>query len=252
MIKIKQIVTSLLMCAAAVLPATTHAQTDSYLFNHLGVGVHAATTGFGIEVATPITRFVTARAGVSFMPGFSFNTDFDGTYQSTIDGTPYEGYFNMDVNASIKRAQGSLIFNVYPAPRFSSFFVAVGAYFGGARIVGLHGHSDELVELAAHQSYIDLGDYRLPVDRNGNVTASLRSGAFRPYVGLGFQRPVPYKRLNFGVELGVQYMGHMKVYNGESEIEPSAVIDSDDTWQKVIDKAVVYPVLKFTLSGKIF
>ena len=34
---------------------------DLYLFNHLGIGAHVGTTGFGFEAATPITKWVTLR-----------------------------------------------------------------------------------------------------------------------------------------------------------------------------------------------
>lgn len=55
---------------------------DLYLFNHLGIGAHVGTTGFGFEAATPITKWVTLRGGVTIMPGIKFNTDIDGTYDA--------------------------------------------------------------------------------------------------------------------------------------------------------------------------
>jgi hypothetical protein len=222
---------------------------DANIFNHLGVGVHAATTGFGFEVATPITKFVTLRGGVSFMPGFSFDTEVDGSYRTTVNGTPYEQDFTMDVEGALKRTQGSVIFNVYPLTHVSSFYVAAGAYFGGSDIVKVSGHTDDLQ--GVDNPSIDLGDYQLPVDKNGNVSGSLRVNSFRPYLGVGFGRPVPNRRLNFGVELGVQFMGKMKVYSDGDELS-KVLTDNDDDWQKWMDKLTVYPVLKFTLSGKIF
>lgn len=223
------------------------------IFNHLGVGVNVGTLGAGFEVATPITNFVTLRAGATFMPGFSFSTSFDGEYTPSITGAPsYTQDFEMDVDASLKRTQGSVIFNIYPLPKFTSFYVAAGAYFGGASLISINGHSDELMNLAHDNPFIEIGDYKLPVDENGNVNGSLRAKSFRPYLGLGFGRPLPKGRLNFGVELGVQFMGKMRIYNGDVELHPSDYLDNDDDWQKWMDKLTVYPVLKFTLSGRIF
>lgn len=227
---------------------------EPYIFNHLGVSVNAGTLGISAELSTPITKFITLRAGATFMPNFSFSTDFDGEYTPEVSGD-YTSikYFNMDVDASLKRTQGNIIFNIYPFAHHSSFFLAAGAYFGGESIIGIHGHSDELMNLAHNNPFIEIGDYQLPVDQNGNVDGSLRSTKkFRPYLGFGFGRPLPKGRLNFGFELGVQFMGKTAIYNGDTELHPSDYLDNDDDWQKWMDKITVYPVLKFTLSGRIF
>lgn len=223
---------------------------DLNIFNHVGVGVHAATTGFGFEVATPVTKWVALRAGASFMPGFSFSTDFDGYYSNPVmsDYPTNEYYFSMDAEASLKRAQGSVIFNVYPFPSHSSFFVAAGAYFGGSKIIGLTGHSNELV---GKDGFIEVGEFKLPVDENGNIDGALKSNAFRPYLGLGFGRPVPKGRVNVGFELGVQFMGKTKIYNGDTELQPIDFLDKDSDWTKWMNRITVYPVLKLTISGRI-
>lgn len=248
----KILAAALILATSATAGAKTFGELN--IANHLGVSVHAATTGFGFEVATPVTNYVALRAGASFMPGFSFTTNIDGQYNTDLpDGTTSKGDFNMDVKASLKRTQGSVIFNVYPLGTHSSFFIAAGGYFGGAALATLTGHSEELKQLPAHNHpYIEVGDYKLPVDANGNVDGSLRAKKFRPYLGLGFGRPVPKGRLNFGCEIGVQFMGKMKVYNGNHELEQDKLLGNDDDWQKWMDKLTVYPVLKFTLSGRIF
>lgn len=214
------------------------------IFNHLGVGVHAATTGFGVELATPVTNFVTLRGGISIMPGFNFNTSVDGNVSVMSNEQP----FTMDVEGNLKRTQGNVIFNVYPFAKASSFYVAAGAYFGGRDVIKISGHTDDLKGLPGN---IEIGDYDLPVDKDGNTSGSLKVNSFRPYLGLGFGRPVPSRRINFGVELGVQFMGKMTPYSIEGELDKLPV-DRDDDWQKWMDKLSVYPVLKFTLSGRIF
>lgn len=220
------------------------------IFNHVGVGVHAATTGFGFEVSTPITNFVALRAGATFMPGFSFTADVDGEYTATVNNHEQTEHFNMDLDAGLKRTQGSVIFNIYPFGSHNAFFVAAGAYFGGKNVISLTGHSEELKNLQG-DPYVEIGDYKLPVDKNGNVEGNLRVNNFRPYLGLGYGRAVPKRRVNFGVELGVQFMGKAKVYTDDGLLELNTITNDDD-WQKWMDKITVYPVLKFTLSGRIF
>lgn len=244
----------LLICAILIScfqSAMSRTIGDLNIFNHLGVGVHAATTGFGFEFATPVTKFVTMRAGATFMPGFSFSTSFDGEYSVPISSISdnYNQPFTIDAKANLKRVQGSVIFNVYPFQSRSSFFVAAGAYFGGAQMICIKGHSNEL---EGKDAFVEIGDFKLPVDENGNIDGSLRVNSFRPYLGLGFGRPVPKKRVSFGFELGVQFMGKMKLYNGNEELKMSDLVDDDSDWSKWMNKVTAYPVIKLTLSGRIF
>lgn len=220
--------------------------------NHLGVDLNVSTNGIGFEVSTPITRFVQARLGLSVMPGFKFHTDVD----VDVDGYGYwSNYVNdptMEVEASFKRVQGSLIFNVYPFP-VGSFYVAAGAYFGGKDLIKISGHSEDYAQNSGNLGVL-IGDYRIPMDKDGNIKGGLKVNSFRPYLGIGWGRPVPNRLLNFGVELGVQFQGKPKVYaDGLSDDEMRKVVeDNDDDFQKIMDHFTVWPVLKFTLSGKIF
>ena len=80
--------------------------------NHLGVGLGVGTNGISVEAATPLTRFVSVRAGVHFMPNIKYSTDVDATYYVN----DQEHYTDVDVDCGIGRTQGSLIFNIYPLP----------------------------------------------------------------------------------------------------------------------------------------
>ena len=249
----KKTVFTILAALALLMPGTAAAQD---LFNHLAVNAHVATTGVGVELSTPITKFITMRAGVTCMPGFSFNAEVDGQYYDYVNTTSRN--FTVDLDANLKRTQGSVIFNVYPLAKAkvcSSFFLAAGLYFGGDKLVKIKGHSDEIAndlkQLNGANPYIELGDYKLPVDDNGNVKGGLKVQKVRPYVGLGFGRYVPNKRISVTGELGVQFHGHIKPYTSEGEIAFDEFTENDD-WKKVMDKLTVYPMLKIVISGRIF
>ena len=95
--------------------------------------------------------------------------------------------------------------------------------------------------------------YEIKIDREGNAEGEIRVNAVRPYVGLGYGRLVPKGRVGFRVELGCQFMGKMKVYQDDQELDVDKALKdkgSDDI-SKIIDKLTVYPVLKFTLTGRI-
>ena len=156
----KKTVFTILAALALLMPGTAAAQD---LFNHLAVNAHVATTGVGVELSTPITKFITMRAGVTCMPCFSFSAEVDGQYY--VNNTQRD--FTVDLDANLKRTQGSVIFNVYPLAKAkvcSSFFLAAGLYFGGDKLVQIKGHCDDktvndLKQLGGTDSYIELGDY---------------------------------------------------------------------------------------------
>lgn len=218
------------------------------IFNHLGLGVGVGTTGVSVEAATPITRWVSLRAGVHFMPNIKFNTDVDAYYNNILHAEPITGQTTIDVDCSLGRTQGSVIFNFYPIP-VGSFFIAAGAYFSGDKMIKIKGHSDEFVNAAGS---IEVGDYNIPVDKDGNVRGGLKVKGFRPYLGIGWGRAIPKRLLNFNVELGAQFQGKPQVYSETGALEELANNREENDFHDVIKYLKVYPTLTFRLTGKIF
>ncbi len=229
------------------------AQKEYGICNSLAVGLNVSTIGIGVDVATPITKYVMLRGGVSFMPGIMINTDVDVEVN---DPTGLRGAYpaRLAMEGSLKRTQGEVVASIYPFPRFP-FFISAGAYWGGEKLMTIQGHSDELKNYIAlgNQAGIAIGDYVLPVDENGNVSGGLKVKAVRPYVGIGFGRVVPKKRLGFSGELGVQVHGTPEVYTDYGNLDQLiSELELDDDFTKIIDKLTVYPVLKLRLTGRIF
>lgn len=241
----------ILLCALIAMSAislSVSAQKELGIFNTLSVGVSAGTTGIGVDVATPVTPHFAIRGGVSFMPGIKISTDVD------VDLTdPDLGSYptNLDLKGSMSRASGELLVNYYPFLS-SSFFVTAGAYFGGSKLVKIDGHSDKLKEYVdkGGNAGIVIGDQTIPVDKNGNVAGGLKVSGFRPYIGVGFGRAVPKKRLGVMFELGVQFHGTPKVYTSAGELG-NALGDGDDSFTKIMDKLTVYPVMKIRFCGRL-
>ena len=99
---------------------------------------------------------------------------------------------------------------------------------------------------------VDLGDFFLTPDDRGNVDATLRVAAFRPYVGLGFGRPVPAKhRFAFNFNLGVQMWGEPKVWLRDNELSKTTTNSDAGAVLEVLSKVTVYPVMTFKLVGRI-
>lgn len=224
------------------------AQKELGIFNSLSVGVSAGTTGIGIDVATPVTPHFAIRGGVSFMPGISFDADVD----VDLKDPKLEENSSLNLTGNMKRASGELLVNYYPFLS-SSFFVTAGAYFGGNKLLKVKGHSDKLAEYVngGNQASIIIGDQEIPVDKNGNVSGGFKVSGFRPYIGVGFGRAVPKKRIGVQFELGVQFHGSPKLYSSAGDLS-GALADSDDDFTKIMDKLTVYPVMKVRFCGRLF
>lgn len=242
------------LIAAVVIVALSSVSAGAQCFNHLGANVQVGTTGITIEAATNITRFINVRAGVDILPGITFNTDADFSLSNPLTGQSEDG--SISLKGDLGRVQGHVIFNIYPIPT-ASFFIAVGGYFGGDKLLKIDGHSDEIKEYidrfpgAAVGGGVVIGDMVVPTNTNGDVKGGLSVKKFRPYFGLGWGRAVPNRRINFGVELGVQIQGKPTLYTEYGSLENSN-IDDDNTIQDIIDKVTIYPVLSFKLGFRAF
>ena len=118
----------------------------------------------------------------------------------------------------------------------------------------MKGHSDELAKYQdlAGKYGIEIGDYVIPVDKNGDVSGGIKVSSFRPYVGLGFGRIVPKnKRVGFLFEIGAQLHGTPKVYTDFGSID-TLMKEADNEFTDIMNKITVYPVMRFRICGKIF
>lgn len=111
----------------------------------------------------------------------------------------------------------------------------------------------DVPDAAKKRIYAEIDKYQVDFDDNGDISGDVRVKAFRPYLGLGWGRQVPKThRLGFRVELGCQFMGKMKVYQNDKEVNINDLgKKGDDDLSDFIDKVRIYPVVKFSLTGRI-
>lgn len=245
----------ILVCMVAIFTTNSVLAQKSENFyglgNRIGIGVGVGTEGIGIDAATCLTKYVSARVGVNFFPGIKFDTDVD----VTVDGQNLGNYpTTVEAEASLARTTIDVKFDCYPFPNSSSFFVTAGFSAGGSKLIKISAHSDEIAELIdrGNDAGIDIGDYRIPFDEDGNARGYAKVNGFRPYLGLGFGRLVPKNRIGCRFELGVQFHGKPKIYaDGIGDLEKIIDQETDDDISDLIDKLTIYPVLKFSIRGRI-
>ena len=97
------------------------------------------------------------------------------------------------------------------------------------------------------------------------MAGRIEVAGFRPYLGLGFGRAVPKKRIGCQFDMGVQFWGRPDViapmYNKsaypsksgytEGKLDKASVSGDDGGFIKTLSKITVYPVLNFRLVGRI-
>lgn len=250
----------LLLLSAAVLCATAnvHAQDkDKNVFNHLSIGLDTGTPGWGLDVAMPVCDYMQVRVGFATFPKITVNTDLDVGAPSVPD---YDIPSNIDIKGRTGFTNGKLLLDVYPF-RKSGFHVTLGAYFGASEIAKANNKENGVLkELAAYnaanpsgQYGVELGDYLLTPDADGDFEARIKTASFKPYAGIGFGRAVPKKRVGFMVELGCQFWGSPKLYCNGTEIDENKTGDGDAGGViKTLSKITVYPVVNFRICGRVF
>ena len=204
------------------------------------------------------------------MPSFKLKGDLDISSQNV--NVSYQGQHTtiqtpdatVKAEASFSRTTFNVKANVYPFGGNSKLFVAAGLSFGGEKIAKVSGYSPELEDFVEknYPQYKDqilnaigaeLGDYNIKLDDSYRVEGDIRCNKVRPYLGLGLGRVVPKSRLAFRFELGCQFMGKLKVYQNGNELNINEALHDAgaDDISKFIDNWKVYPVLKFSLVGRI-
>ena len=154
--------------------------------------------------------------------------------------------------------------DIYPFK--SGFHFTVGAFIGSENLFKAHNTSMFIKDPAKYGKLgLVLGDYRVTTDENGYADANVVVNSFKPYVGIGFGRAIPKRRLDFSFDFGVKFWGKPALgadtFNdwGEKEYHKFQYKDlnEDDDEDlrdglKIAEKVICFPVLTFRLSGRIF
>ena len=257
----------LIVCSLALLgmQSVSAQKVDDFgIFQHFGANVGVSTEGISIGVAAPVTNYLEVGFGVNFMVAIKPSGDVtvnNGTPVTIpqLDGTVKSYNLNkLNIKGNTARTTFDFKVSAYPFGLRNAFFVTAGFSFGGKKIATLEGHSDDIARIYQENPTwsgaiaAEIDKYKIDIDRQGNVDGDIRVNAFRPYLGLGYGRLVPKGRVGFRAELGVQFMGHMKVYQGGSELRLNEIgTKATDDLSKIIDKWSVYPVLKLMLTTRI-
>lgn len=237
--------------------------------NHVGINVGAGTEGISVGLAAPVTGFFELEAGVNVMPSFKLSGDLDVDVNTSslpqVPNVQYPREATIHAEGSFDRTTFNVKANLYPFGGGTKFFIAAGLSIGGEKIAEVSGSCDELRDFSQKLPTQELKDqfrqavsanlagYNLQFDENYNVQGDIRCKKVRPYLGLGFGRLVPKNRLGMRLELGCQFMDKLKVYQNDTEIDINKALEDagDDDISKFVKDLKIYPVVKFSFTGRI-
>ena len=250
-------------------------RAEDGLFNHLSVGISTGLTGPGIDVAMPVHKLVTVRAGIS---GWSvgdikfkaINTATEITEMQMVeDDAVRMAQMEDKVELALKPNFWNfyLLGEVHPFTNVPFYFSA-GLFFGSKHFIDFRNTNEGALGFLydANQKVEDynrlfltdyppiglkFGDYVFTADKNGNIDVRMKTNAVKPYIGIGFGQQLAKKhRLSLAVDAGLLFWGTPKfVLNDETEIKSSGKnsgITGALSWLKA------WPNLEVRLAYKIF
>ena len=285
----RKLLTACLMFAGLQMAS---AQEATWVPKNLGVGVGVGTTGIVIDASTTIHNYFGVRFGVDIMPKFKasgkLNLGIDANKSIQNLKSEYSSFLGnidvpnkVEVEGKFNNTTWHFLIDVYPFGAKSSFHATVGAYFGPKKVINLYNKQQGLLAPVnqwnnavidnnlgvENMAGVELGDYFITPnpDANGDVAGRIEVAGFRPYLGLGFGRAVPKKRIGCQFDMGVQFWGRPDViapmYNKsaypsksgytEGKLDKASVSGDDGGFIKTLSKITVYPVLNFRLVGRI-
>lgn len=213
------------------------------VFNHISVAASAGTTGLGFEVAVPLTAYLNIRTGYEKIPSIKMTTKIPYSLKGQSSKVKVEEKFSLD--------GWKILFDVYPS-KYYIFHLTIGLYSGESVIVTAMNVTplDDLLKS------LPIGGFNIAVN-DGHVSATMEVNKVKPYLGIGFGRAVPKRRMGVVIDLGVLFWGTPTVYeNVTGRHLPVGYSDLDkidkDGIMNTISKIKAWPVLSVRLTGRLF
>lgn len=213
---------------AALLPGRLSAQAPEPSGSSMPFSMSAGLSlglmdGAGVNLGFGITDKLGARVGYGLIPSFLIK-------EYGIDLPAWGGNPAASTAVTAKLpGSGNLLVDFHPTG--GSFRVTAGLFFSSSDFVKVY--NTKALPDSYHQAGIaywinetttDNADrYRIKSDAKGIVSAAFKSGAVKPFIGVGFGSAVPKNRVGVAFDLGIEYTGGFDLqadaFNRKDELE---------------------------------
>jgi hypothetical protein len=245
------------------------------LFNHLSVGLSTGLTGTGIDVAMPVHKLVTVKAGfsgwgVGDIKFKAINTATEITQMQMVEEDAVKQAQMVDkveLAAKPKFWNFFLLGEVHPFKNQPFYFTA-GLFFGSRTFMHFRNTNEGALGFLydANQKVEDynslyktnyppiglkFGDYVFTADEQGNIDVRMKTNAIKPYIGIGAgQNIAKTHRVSLAVEAGLLFWGTPKfLLNNDVEIKSNG---SNSGITSVLSWLKAWPNLQIRVAYKIF
>ena len=245
------------------------------LFNHLSVGLSTGLTGTGIDVAMPVHKLVTVKAGfsgwgVGDIKFKAINTATEITQMQMVEEDAMKRAQMVDkveLAAKPKFWNFFLLGEVHPFKNQPFYFTA-GLFFGSQTFMHFRNTNDgalgflydanqkvEDYNQLYHTNYppvgLKFGDYVFTADEQGNIDVRMKTNAIKPYIGIGAgQNIAKTHRVSLAVEAGLLFWGTPKfLLNNDVEIKSNG---SNSGITSILSWLKAWPNLQIRVAYKIF
>jgi len=167
--------------------------------------------GAGAGLALGVTDWFKVRAGFGLIPSFMIKE-----YMVSIPKWGDNPSTTTTVSGKLP-GSGSLLLDFHPGGK--SFHLTAGIFYGSSDFARMY-NTRALPESyrnfgVAYHADGDMSSskfYTIQTDDRGFLSAALKSGAVRPFVGLGFGSAIPRKRVGLIFDFGVEYTGGLELH----------------------------------------
>ena len=217
------------------------------LFNHLSVGLNTGLTGAGIDVAMPVHKIVTVRAGISGwnIGDIKFKAINTASEITSMQMVEEDAIRRAQIVDKVELAANPNFWNFYLLGEVhpfknQPFYFSAGLFVGSQNFVHFRNTNEGALGFLydANQKVEDynrlyrtnypsiglkFGDYIFTADENGNIDVRMKTNAVKPYIGVGFgQHLAKTHRVSLAVDAGLLFWGTPKfVLNNGTEIDSS-------------------------------
>lgn len=265
----KRILPLIVLLLVGCLPL--HGQNDE-MMRHFSLSGGVGTTGLTLDLGAALGRNISLRGGIDYMPKFKYSTDLtltlvNQTREVDMSKIPVQ---KVEVTGTLHNTTGHVLLDIYPSEE-RGFHITLGAYIAKGKVIDVTSEDSELLKKVADlnarrgafaaipisygQVAAKLGEYNIMPDDDGYARAYMKIRKVRPYLGAGFGRAVPWKsRLKCLFDIGIQFLGKPRVYNGVNgqELTAEGVRGEDGGILRIATGVSLYPVLSFRLVGRLF
>lgn len=253
---------------------TSKLHSENGMLNHLSLGLQSGLGGTGLDVAMPVHRIVTLRAGfvgnaIGDINFKAINTASQITQTQLVEDDAIKRSQMIDkVELAIKPRffNAFVMAEVHPFP--TPFYFAAGIFAGTRTFLHFRNTNEGSLQplydanqkvqdynTLFHTNYppvgLKFGDYVFTADENYNIDVKMKTWAVKPYLGIGFgQSMARNHRLSVAVDAGLMFWGSPQFVLNNGTVIKSTSKEAGIT--HFISWFSAYPMIQIRLAYKFF